>query len=402
MTLVAVLACLLAAIGGPATPAAAARGVENCAQPGTDIRGIPWHDQLLMPQKVRSFASGAGVTVAVLGSGVDATRRELDGHVADGFDAMDGGTANDDCLGLGTQLAGIIAARQPSGGGFTGLAPGATVLPVRILVSPLQASTPDTLAAGIRWAVEHGADVVDVAVAAFADSADLTAAVAEALARDVVVVAAVGDAGGQDGESPTPYPASYVGVLGVGAIDGAGNRWQNSSRGPYVDLVAPGAAVTTLQRGDGLVAVDGTGVASAFVAATAALVRERYPAASTGEVIRRLTTTTTPSVGSPQSPEYGSGVVNPYGAVTSLLGEDAARAPEALPPPARRGERAGHDSFARLGTLIGLVTALVVTVGAVALPRGRRRRWRPALAERPAPRIEPDDPGPPVMLFDEA
>src|SRR5262249_4842003 len=162
-------------------------------------------------------------------------------------------------------------------------APDSHIFPVRVTAPGLQfnQAVPSTVvAAGVRAATQDRVDVIDVTLATYGDDPGLRAAVDDAVAAHIVVVAAVGEAAGQCGAgttTPTPSPAAYPGVIGVGAVDQAVQRWQNSPSDGYVDLVAPGAAVVSLQRASGLTVVDGTGVASAFVAAAAALVRQRRP-----------------------------------------------------------------------------------------------------------------------------
>jgi subtilisin family serine protease len=218
----------------------------------------------------------------------------------------------------------------------------------------------------------------------------------------VIVVAAVGDRGEQDDGNPTPYPADYPSVIGVGAIEQSGEVWPQSQHGRYVDLVAPGAGVVTLQRAGGLTEATGTGFACGFVAAVAALARakrgDRTPAS---EIRRVLLATAVPTAGGPR---YGRGLVNPYAAVNDQL---ARGSPAPLPGLVRpSGEEpsawARSRQWAVIGTLVGVAAVLVVLVLAVALPRGRRRFWRSALAAPPPPTADDqDEPGPPVLLFDE-
>src|SRR5207247_915207 len=161
---------------------------------------------------------------------------------------------NFDCVGHGTGVASIIAAGPRSGVGFTGLAPGARILPVRVseqqLVENGSASgasvTPAGFAQAINYAVEQKAKVINISVYYFVDDPQARAAIANARQHDVVVVAAVGNAhSSTSGEKdPTPYPAAYDGVLGVGSIDESGARASDSQVGPYVDLVAPGVRIT--------------------------------------------------------------------------------------------------------------------------------------------------------------
>jgi hypothetical protein len=239
-----------------------------------------------------------------------------------------------------------------------------------------------------------------VPVVSYTDSPALRDAVADALRAGVVVVAAVGDQGGAPGGGPTPYPAAYEGVIGVGAIDETGARWPNSQVGGYVDVVAPGGDVITLQRGRGMTVAGGTGIACGFVAAAAALARARRGDLGGAGIERLLLATAVPG---PGGPEYGHGVVNPYAAVNNqLVRRDAV----ALPAPAPPAQGVPSDwlrsrDLAVAGAgLLGLI-AVAVLAAAVTLPRGRRRRWRAAMAPRPSRAEEPEEPGPPVLLFDE-
>jgi subtilisin family serine protease len=161
--------------------------------------------------------------------------------------------------------------------------------------------------------------------------------------------------------------------------------------------------VVTLQRDHGMVPVDGTGIASGLVAATAALVRGRFGASTGPDAVgQRLFATATPSPGGPASREYGHGQVNPYAAVTEeLTGGVPAPLPALNKPPvedARAWTR--RRTIALLGAGGGLLAVLVVLTVALALPRGRRRFWRPALASVPPQRPDPE-PGPTLQLFDE-
>ncbi|WP_326558395.1 S8 family serine peptidase [Micromonospora sp. NBC_01796] len=400
---VACLGALLAGAVGPgATGHAAVRSAQECADPGQPINPMPWPQQMLGPERAWSFSQGGGVTVAVLDSGVDGSHPQLAGRVAAGFDAVaGGGSANDDCVGTGTQVAGVIAAGQAPSVGFVGLAPGVRILPIRVLDDRgggRGIAEPDVLARGIDAAANREADVLAVSAVSYTDSPSLRDAVARAVARGIVVVAAVGDRGDENGASVIPYPAAYPGVVGVGAIDQAGERWRGSQQGTFVDLVAPGAAVPTLQRGAGMIQVDGTGVACAFVAASVALVHARRGNPTVDEVVGQLLATTIPAAG---GDAYGHGIVNPYGAVTDrVAGAGPVPLPAMVRPPTETSPALARSrNLAIAGSVVALLVVLTVLVTAVALPRGRRRLWRSASAAAPVGRAEPEEPGPPVPLF---
>lgn len=405
----------LALLTTGALPARAAPPAGACHDPDPGrpaVREQPWAQQVLDPRQVWPHSRGAGVTVAVVDSGVDADHPQLHraGKVLPGknfFEAADL-PGNFDCVSHGTGVAGIIAADPVPGVGFHGVAPDARILPVRISAQDIadngQSLRIDlgALADGIRYAVDSGARVMNLSIAGFADFPELRAAVEYAVARDVLVVAAVGN-GQQDGAGELPsFPAAYDGVLGVGAIDIDGARTPTSQVGPYVDLVAPGAGVLTTTRVAGHAYTNGTSFAAPFVAATAALVRSAWPDLPAPEVARRLVATASPARGDGHA--YGAGVVNPYRAVTDGLdlSEPAALPAHTPVPPdeAALAETAWHD---RAGTVAGWTT--VAILGAVALaaavavtvPRGRRRRWRPAMAA-PLP-TRPEVVEPPEQMF---
>jgi hypothetical protein len=401
------------AVGLLATPSHAASRpgamavAAACAQRGVPVSPVPnWPQAALGPQRAWPFSQGAGIRVAVLDSGVDAGHPQLLGRVLPGYDAVaGGGPADDDCVGSGTQVAGVIAAAA-DGSDFTGVAPRVEILPIRVVnaASPVRPiADPDVLADGIDTAVSLQADVIAVSAVAYAGSDELGTAVARAVRRGITVVAAVGDRGEAASANPTPYPADYPGVIGVGAIDVTGARWDRSQGGDYVDLVAPGVAVPTLQRGSGLVVVDGTGVACGFVAATAALVRARWGADLPAHQVPEVLLGTATSAGA--GPFYGHGLVNPYAAVNNRV-VDAEPVP--LPTPHRPDRTADDAAWLRSRdlALAGAGAALLATVAAIvlaiAVPRGRRRFWRGTLARRSTAPAEPEVPGPPIGLFEDS
>jgi len=360
-------------------------------------RLLPWAQQQLKPQRAWPFSDGAGVTVAVVDSGVDADHPQLrrPGKVLRGRDFYLTGTlpGNYDCISHGTGVAGIIAADSRTGIGFQGIAPGARILPVRVSEREIdetgqtQLIDPRILAQGIKYAADQGAQVINLSIAGSRDQQAVRQAVAYAVAKDVVVVAAVGNR--QTGTARLPsYPASYPGVVGVGAVDIAGARVSASQIGPYVDLVAPGAGVLTTTRVDGQAYQNGTSYAAPFVAGTAALIRSAWPELTAPQVIQRLLATATPARGGQSGTEYGAGIVDPYRAVTEGMATKGRSEPAIVVPPPdqeqlavtawwrRRGADARQAALASAG---GLLCLLLVVSTVMA---GRRRRW--AAARRPA------------------
>ncbi|MDG4778678.1 type VII secretion-associated serine protease mycosin [Micromonospora sp. WMMD961] len=384
----------------PALPTVAAtarlRVVPACATnltPARPVTATPWPQQRYDPTRLAPLATGAGVTVAVVDSGVDRVHPQLAERVLAGTDLLDaGGDGRRDCAGHGTGVASIIAAAPRPGVAFRGLAPDARILPVRVSEQQVvqgresgRTVSADEFARAIRWAVDHDADVVNLSVVLYADDPEVRSAVRYAVERDVVLVAAAGNL--HDNGNPQPFPAGYDGVLGVGAIGADGGRTAFSQTGPYVDLVAPGSEVLTAAPGAGHLRVEGTSYAAPFVAATAALLREYRPELTAAQVAERIVATADPAPGMGHGGGYGAGVLNPYRAVTETGGSRAAgpRQVTALPDDradpaalARQTRRAAaRDRALLVGAVVGTTAATVVLL-ALVVPRGARRRWRPA------------------------
>ncbi|TDB74578.1 type VII secretion-associated serine protease mycosin [Micromonospora sp. KC723] len=379
-----------------AAPPAARVAAPACSAPlapARPVAAVPWAQQRYAPERLAPLAGGAGVTVAVIDSGVDRRHPQLRGQVLDGADFLDpGGDGSRDCAGHGTGVASIIAAGPAEGVAFTGLAPHARVLPVRVSEQQVVQGRESGRTVGaadfaraIRWAVDHDADVLNLSVVLYVDDPAVREAVAYAVRRDVVVVAAAGNLHGSG--DPRPFPAAYEGVLGVGAIGPDGSRADFSQTGPYVDLVAPGGDVLMAAPGQGHRRAEGTSYAAPFVAATAALVRQYRPELTAAQVAQRIVDTADPAPGGGRGDGYGSGVLNPYRAVTDTGAGPAvaSRGPSALPADrpdpallAQRARRAAaRDRALLVAALTGATVAAVVLL-ALALPRGARRDWRPA------------------------
>jgi membrane-anchored mycosin MYCP len=358
----------------------------------------PYETQLFAPERLAPFATGAGVRVAVIDSGVDADHPQLRDRVTAGRDFLHGdASGRQDCVGHGTAVASLIAAEPVQGAGLRGLAPDATIVPVRVSEqtdtdqSAGEPVSPAKFATAIDWAVdEGGADVINMSLVMTTDDGRVRAAVARAVAAGVVVVAAAGNDGRPDDGNPRPYPASYPDVIGVGAIGANGVAGDFSQHGDYVDVMAPGVAVTVAARRSGHIQGDGTSYATPFVAATAALLKQRFPSLTPAQVARRILATTDPAPGGRRSELYGFGVLNPYRALTETLG------PESPPPPAPAvmhtedpaalalaARRAHAQDMSLLAAAIGVGVVLLVVVLAAALRRGRRRGWRPPDPEVP-------------------
>lgn len=300
----------LLAVAGPP-------GLAHAAPPAPAERGQAAHEQLapLAPEQAWQHSTGAGVVVAVLDSGVDSEHPDLAGRVLPGRDYVDGSTdGREDPVGHGTTVASLVA-----GGGdrALGLAPEATILPVRVLDEENRYQSAATVADGVIWAVDQGAQVINLSLGGARESSTLTDALAYAMARDVVVVACTGNDTGD--YTDVWYPAREPGVVAVSGLifsrGGTPVRWSESLTGPETVLAAP-AVLTGARAGGGRRPVQGTSFSSALVAATVALIRARWPDLSAAEVVNRLVSTAT-EVGAPgRDPVFGFGALDPVAALT--------------------------------------------------------------------------------------
>lgn len=396
MSKASIVVAVVAAIWLPAAPAQA-KAYACPQQPGLAkvSEATPYETSLFAPERLAPFATGAGVRVAVIDSGVDASHPQLRGKVAGGRDFLHGNPdGRQDCVGHGTAVSSIIAARHVEGAGLQGIAPDATIVPVRVSEQTDTdgrgggpETSPATFAQAIDWASSPSggnADVINMSLVMTDDSDRVRNAVARALDRGVVVIAAVGNAGGPDDRNSDPYPADYPGVIGVGAIDVNGVRGDFSQHGTYVDVMAPGVDVTFAARRSGHTSGSGTSYATPFVSATAALLKQRFPSLTPAQVTRRILATTDPAPGGARSPEYGYGIINPYRALTETLGPETA----AAPPPmvmysedpaavALAARRAEAREMSLLVAAVGAGVVVLVVLLAAAVRHGRRRGWRP-------------------------
>lgn len=318
------------------------------------------------------------VTVAVIDTGVSAQTASLDGAVLPGSD-LSGGRGNVDCYGRGTFIASLTAGRVMEGTEFAGVAPGATILPIRVADDPyehsLDAVLPGLLAKAIGESVAGGAQVIAVALSTTSSSAALRSAVKAALDKDVLIVAPAARA---DGE--TAFPANLDGVLSVAPLVSGGGI-DASELGAAADLASPvDGLVGAVPDGDGHVEGTDYALAVAYVAGAAALVMEEYPQMSAQEVGKRLVETADgPTSGYLADERYdasiGYGVVNPVAAVTRLVTDataEPAPAVTALALPAKPDER--PVNLALIATLGALVVAALVIGPTVGVTLARRKR----------------------------
>jgi hypothetical protein len=361
--------------GGPAgSPAPGqATGGRTCDGKATASTGkSDWAQLRMAPGQAWRSTRGHGVMVAVVDSGVDSSLPQLSGRVSAGVDITSGkGRGDLDCIGSGTAMAGIIAGRgDPPGGGLTGIAPDATILPIRV-VNTGKAAEPEDEADAIKVAVGAGASVI--ALGSYVDLREpaVASAVSAALTHDVLIVAAA-----LTDESTLPSPAGDGGRGALVTAGGVGpdNRLAADYQAHAVDVVAPGVDVATLGRtGFGTVTTSGSQYAVAFVAGQAALVRAAFPEFSAAQVKHRIQVTADKMGAVAPDARYGWGMINPASAVTRA-GAGEVRNPGSNTP-----------NTPDTAPALAIVIVVLVLLAAVALLLLRARRWSRDDDEHPAP-----------------
>jgi serine protease len=213
-----------------------------------------------------------------------------------------------------------------------GIAPQAKILPVRVLDQENRYDDAIIVAKGVRWAVDHGAKVINLSLGGSGSSAALGAALDYAFAKDVVVVACTGNMSAAP-STGVWYPAREPGVIAVAGMDRDGDKiWSGSITGPETVVTAPSTQLVGARPG-GYWKVQGTSFAAPMVAATAALVRSRWPTMSAGEVINRVMKSAK-DLGAPgRDDTYGYGLVEPVRALTMEIPPVIANPLDTTPSP---------------------------------------------------------------------
>ncbi|KXK07631.1 MAG: Thermophilic serine proteinase precursor [Microgenomates bacterium OLB22] len=212
-------------------------------------------------------ASPAPIQVAVVDTGVDATHPDLQGAIVQQSQFLGQGVPVTDENGHGTHIAGIIGARGNNGQGIAGVDYVTQLMNVKVLDASGNGYY-SSIAAGVMWAADNGAEVINLSLGAPYDSPSLKEAIDYAWSKGAVIVAAAGN----NGASGALYPARYDHVIGVGAIDENLHRSSYTNTGIGVDLAAPGDKIFSTRKGGGYVTMTGTSMASANVAGIAALI----------------------------------------------------------------------------------------------------------------------------------
>ncbi|MFJ8077995.1 type VII secretion-associated serine protease mycosin [Streptomyces sp. NPDC096176] len=336
-----------AALAAEAPHELAVNGSGECTFPMKEqIEGTPWPLQRVLLDELWQDTKGKGVRVAVIDTGVDNDNVQLkpavdasagrdllkpDKKIGDEKRGKTNGTV--DLVGHGTKVAGIIAARPREGTGFVGIAPEATIIPIR-QNDENNSGNDRTMATAIDHAIAKGADVINISqdtTKPLGLDSVLNRAVQRAIKAGTVVVASAGN-DGMDGKLKNTYPAAFPGVLAVASSDRNNERAVFSQAGEFVGVAAPGVDVVSTVPGNGQCIDNGTSFSAPYVAGVAALLKAKHPKWTPAEIITEIEQTATRSINGHDN-FVGWGVIDP---VRALSGDDKPQpAPRPDPGPAK-------------------------------------------------------------------
>ncbi|MFE0193865.1 S8 family serine peptidase [Streptomyces sp. NPDC058989] len=360
------------------------------------IRNDQWPLKAFDAESVWKVSTGKGVTVAVIDDPVNGDHPDLKGNVLPGRDIESGGSANHENQdNHGTSMASIIAGHGHGAGnsdGVKGLAPDAKILPVGL---PSEDEIPDlnsdNLAKAVNYAVDNGASVINMSFGQATLSEKDKQALTNAVKKDVVLVVATGN----EGVGRLDQLTSFPGVVAVGAVDKAGQMWEDSNYGPETMLTAPGKLIRSAGANKPYVLANGTSDSAAYVSGAAALLRAKYPDLTAGQIANRLVKTAGLPPGKEgmklPDPRYGYGFIKPYSALTKDIPAGSKNGPLKTPktePSAGTGGAtvAGSsgggnepasgqkESGLGVGAIVGIAVGVLVVVGIIVLVVVRQKK----------------------------
>jgi len=368
--------------------AVAVSGAAPAAADPSTVREAEWFLDALKIPDAQKITTGAGVVVAVVDTPIDSTVPDLAGQLLPGFSVVasaPGGVGRGAATTHGTNMAALIAGKGGGNLHMLGIAPGAKILPVAIgeeSASGAANTNERDIAAGIRWAADHGAKVINASVGSTGTSPDEADAVRYALSKDAVVVASAGNTA--QGTREVGTPGNIPGVVTVSGVKESGDFWDGSVHGPDVVVAAPATNIVSAApkefAASGFTSADGSSSAAAITSGVVALIRARFPQLNAANVINRLITTAKDNGDPGRDPYFGFGTIRPTVALTADVPSVSANplVPAASSPSASSGN-ANSPSHLNVGNLviIGLIVAvpllLIVLAVVLAVRAGRRR-----------------------------
>ncbi len=258
------------------------------------------------------------VVIGIVDSGVDLTHPDLKAKLLPGYSSVEPGKQPKDDMGHGTHVAGIAAASTDNGEGVAGLASNCKILPVRVLGT--RAGSAATIAEGLIWAADHGADVVNMSLGFYDENETVAKAVQYALSKNVVLVATMGN----NNLEKRRYPAAYPGVIAVGSTDKADQKSSFSNFGSWMSVSAPGTDILStfptypvgIQGPAKYATLSGTSMAAPLVAGLCGLVRSKNPGMTPAAVKQLLESTAVDLGDAGADKNFGNGRIDAFAALS--------------------------------------------------------------------------------------
>jgi len=281
--------------------------------PNDPYYGSQWGLTRVRAPEAWALSTGQGVLIAVLDTGTDYTHPDLSGKVRTDID-RDFVNNDDDAMddnGHGTHVSGIAAAATNNSRGVAGMGWDASILPVKVMDSNGSGNS-YFLIQGIYYAADHGARVINMSLGGpNSCPSDLQTAVDYAYRRGVLLVAAAGN----DYQNQTVFPANCAHVLGVAATTSYDTRASFSNYGDHVSVAAPGEDIYSTLRYGGYGDMDGTSMATPFVAGLAALVYARFPTYTPDQAASAILDNAQDLGSTGWDPDYGCGRIDAFRAL---------------------------------------------------------------------------------------
>lgn len=282
------------------------RRVELAAIPSDPFyAGYQYHHRLIGSESAWDKTTGkAEVLVAVVDDGFDLLHPDLKGRIVSPFSIITGKPGDVSVEVHGTHVAGLIAGNMNNELFGVGVAPSTSIMPIDVFDG--EDGFISDVAAGVYYAVDHGADIINMSLVAYSDTNVLREAVQYAHSKNVLVVAAAGN----DGISSPYYPAAYKDVVSVASTDAADERSYFSNFGKTIDIAAPGSGVFSIFPDELFGGLDGTSMSTPIVSGAAALLKANEPKLSNSDIAGRLMLTAKDLGTAGKDVYYGHGRLN--------------------------------------------------------------------------------------------
>ncbi|MFY9217969.1 MAG: S8 family peptidase [Tepidanaerobacteraceae bacterium] len=272
-------------------------------------QNIPWGVRKIEAPDVWKRCQGEGIKVGIIDTGIDLTHPDLKGNIKETYSVVDGISADDD-NGHGTHVAGIIAALD-NDIGVVGVAPKAEIYSVKAFDKKGRGTVSDIIDA-LQWCVENKVHVINMSFGIGTNSRALKRAIGAAHRHKIIMVAAAGNSGARDS---VLYPAKYPEVIAVAASDSKDQAADFSSRGPEVNIIAPGVDVSSTYINEEYKNLSGTSMACPHVVGACALLMSI--SGTKAESVKKAILSTAKDIGLPEETQ-GVGLVNVSAAVSNI------------------------------------------------------------------------------------